>query len=214
MDQTQKPSVLVLASGGLDSAVLLGTLVAPIDTEPVYGAVIPFYMQCGLAWEEAELYGLRRYLVAIASPQLKPLEIVALPMKDLLSSHWSVTQEGVPDAESPDEAVYLPGRNALLLTQASVWAALHGVETIAIGLLKGNPFPDSTPYFLRTLEIALSEGLQTPLTFITPYAQLSKAEVVASGRHLPLSLTFSCLQPNGYLHCGRCNKCAERARIF
>ncbi|HEY5599987.1 MAG TPA: 7-cyano-7-deazaguanine synthase, partial [Candidatus Manganitrophaceae bacterium] len=34
------------------------------------------------------------------------------------------------------------------------------------------------------------------------------------GRGLPLELTFSCIAPKGRLHCGRCNKCAERIRAF
>ena len=35
----------------------------------------------------------------------------------------------------------------MLLAQPSVWCALHGVHTIALGTLKGNPFPDSTREF-------------------------------------------------------------------
>ncbi|MCD4728936.1 MAG: 7-cyano-7-deazaguanine synthase, partial [Pirellulales bacterium] len=30
----------------------------------------------------------------------------------------------------------------------------------------------------------------------------------------PLELTFSCLSPVAGLHCGRCNKCAERQEAF
>jgi 7-cyano-7-deazaguanine synthase len=37
---------------------------------------------------------------------------------------------------------------------------------------------------------------------------------VPVGDGLPLELTFSCLRPVGGLHCGRCNKCAERRRGF
>jgi 7-cyano-7-deazaguanine synthase len=31
---------------------------------------------------------------------------------------------------------------------------------------------------------------------------------------MPLELTFSCIAPAGSLHCGQCNKCAERQRAF
>jgi 7-cyano-7-deazaguanine synthase len=34
------------------------------------------------------------------------------------------------------------------------------------------------------------------------------------GRGLPLELTFSCLRPADQLHCGACNKCAERQAAF
>jgi 7-cyano-7-deazaguanine synthase len=34
------------------------------------------------------------------------------------------------------------------------------------------------------------------------------------GSELPLALTFSCISPRGGLHCGACNKCAERQAAF
>ena len=34
------------------------------------------------------------------------------------------------------------------------------------------------------------------------------------GRDMPLELTFSCIDPRDGLHCGRCNKCAERQEAF
>jgi len=199
---------LALVSGGIDSAVMVGEMIGQ------YRSVVPFYVRCGFVWETAERYWLRRYLDKIACPALAPLVVVALPMGDIYPDHWSLTGRNAPGIRSPDSAVYLPGRNAALLTKAAIYAALHGIETIASGILKGNPFADSTPAFLQTFSIALAEGLQSPLTIITPYAQQSKKEVVARGCHLPLSLTFSCLAPVGRAHCGRCNKCVERARAL
>jgi len=196
---------LALVSGGIDSAVMVGELIGQ------YRPVVPFYVRCGFVWETAERYWLRRYLDRIACPALAPLVTVALPMGDIYPDHWSLTGQHPPGIRSPDTAVYLPGRNAALITKAAIYAALHGIETIASGILCGNPFADSAPAFLQTLSMALAEGLQAPLTIITPYAQQSKKEVVMRGRHLPLSLTFSCLAPVGRAHCGRCNKCVERA---
>ena len=47
----------MLASGGLDSAVLLGTLARR-------HVVHPLYVRCGLAWERAEQRLLARFLAA------------------------------------------------------------------------------------------------------------------------------------------------------
>jgi 7-cyano-7-deazaguanine synthase len=213
LNQAGKLGVLALASGGIDSAVMLWELTQ------TYDPVVPFYVRCGFAWEGAELFWLRRYLKKIAHPALQPCVVVDLPMGDIFPTkvertHWSLTGKGVPSAQSQDAEVYLPGRNAVLMSKAAVYAALNGIETIASGILKGNPFADSTPYFFLTLEIALSEACQSKLTIITPYAALSKKEVMIRGRHLPLDLTFSCLAPAGRKHCGACNKCAERARAM
>ncbi len=203
-------SVLVLSSGGVESCGLVGELLTQFDR------VVPFYVRCGFTWERAELRGLRHYLKKIACNALAPLVVARLPLEDTYphGSHWGLTGDHTPGFDSEDRAVYLPGRNLLLLGKAAVYAALHGIETIALGILKGNPFPDSTPSFLRTLEIALSEGLQSPLTIVTPYVQMSKPEVLERGRKFPLALSFSCIAPKGSLHCGQCNKCAERIRAF
>ncbi len=211
-----KKTVLVLASGGIDSAVLIAQLSATFD------CVIPFYVQSGFLWEPAEIYGLRRYLEKIKKEYhaVAPLKVVHLPIGDIYPAHWSVNGKKVPGYNSHDAAVYLPGRNLLLLAKAAVFAALQRVEHIALGILKGNPFSDSTPMFLRNIELSLSEGLATPFTLLTPFAQLSKKDVLNLGAKLPLSLTFSCIHPprlpsrTPYRHCGVCNKCRERIEAF
>jgi 7-cyano-7-deazaguanine synthase len=52
------------------------------------------------------------------------------------------------------------------------------------------------------------------LTILTPFLNLTKIEVIRAGRDLPLELTFSCLNPVTGIHCGVCNKCAERRLAF
>ncbi|HET6371050.1 MAG TPA: 7-cyano-7-deazaguanine synthase, partial [Nitrospiria bacterium] len=173
-----------------------------------------FYVRSGFVWEKTELIWLRRYLRKIGSPSIAPLKVIDLPLKDVYPRHWSLTGKGIPSHDSKDAAVYLPGRNLILLSKAAVHAALIDVGTIALGVLKGNPFPDSTRRFFDGMAGALGEGLNHPLTVLTPYAELSKREVMERGKELPLHLTFSCISPKRNLHCGACNKCAERVRGF
>jgi len=201
-------NVLALVSGGIDSAILVWELSNQFDQ------VTPFYVRSGFTWERIELYWLSRYLKKIKLSIIKPLEILNMPIYDLYPNHWGITGKAIPRLHSPDQAVYIPGRNILLFSKAAIFAALHGIEIIASGILQGNPFPDSTPSFLRRLEVAFSEGLQSPITIITPYLQSSKRDIIKLGHHLPLSLTFSCISPTGYFHCGQCNKCAERIQAF
>src|SRR5262245_43561097 len=111
----------VLVSGGLDSAVLLGL------SAPAHPAVTPLYVRAGLAWEAAEQDCLRRFLGAVAGPSLRPLVTLELPVGDLYGGHWSLTGRGVPGAAAPDAAVYLPGRNVVLLAKSLLWCHLHGV---------------------------------------------------------------------------------------
>jgi 7-cyano-7-deazaguanine synthase len=206
---TAPPTPLaVLVSGGLDSAILLG------EAARVYPAVFPLYVRTGLHWEPAEREHLDRFLAAIRGPSVRPLHVLDLPVADVYGNHWSMTGEGVPGADTPDEAVFLPGRNVLLLSKALIWCQLNGVPEVAIAPLGSNPFPDATPEFFDEFAALVSRAVGGRVRVIRPYAPLHKRDVLRRGRGMPLGETFSCIRPAGGLHCGRCNKCAERRAGF
>ena len=202
------PTIGVLASGGLDSSVLAAELLRRGHR------VQPFYVRCQLFWEREELGGLRAFLQAIAAPRLAELVVLDLPLRDLYGPHWSIDGQDPPGAQSPDRAVYLPGRNALLAIKPAVWCGLHGIEQLALAVLAGNPFMDATDEFFRGFAASLQQATGNRVDIVRPFAGLKKAEVVRLGRDLPLERTFSCISPVDHLHCGRCNKCAERQRGF
>ena len=203
-----KSSVAVLFSGGLDSSILLAELLAQNRR------VQPVYVACGLTWQRAELHWARRYLQAIDAPGLEPLVVLSMPLADLYGDHWSITGKDVPAADDPDERVYLPGHNPLLLIKADVWCRLHGVEQLALGALAGNPFADATDAFFVPFAAAMDQAISGTVELIRPLAAMDKRAVMQRGSTAPLGLTFSCLAPRGKTHCGTCNKCAERQRAF
>jgi 7-cyano-7-deazaguanine synthase len=205
---------LVLSSAGLDSAVLLAH-------EARQGLAHPVYVSVGLAWEAAERAALDRLL---ASPPfaegVAPLAHLGLDMRDVYPpTHWAV--RGTPPAyDTPDEDVYLAGRNLVLLTKAGTLATSRKLTDIALGTLADNPFPDARPEFFETMARALSLGLDHALSIRTPFAGLHKEDVIRLGLELgvPLELTLSCMNPqvNGRHpeHCGQCSKCRERRDAF
>jgi 7-cyano-7-deazaguanine synthase len=198
----------ILVSGGLDSAILVG------ETLRAGRTVYPLYVRSGLVWEAVELDCLRRFLDALKGANLLPLHGLEVPVSDLYPPHWSLTGREVPDADSPDEAVFLPGRNVLLLAKAILWCHLHEISAVALASLASNPFPDATPEFFRDYESIVNRAIGGSVRVLRPYAGLTKREVMRRGQWLPLDLTFSCILPAGKLHCGLCNKCAERRRAF
>jgi len=200
--------VAVLVSGGLDSAVLVADLVRQGQQ------VTPIFIRAGLQWEELEQTYLRKFLGAIAQPNLHKLVVLEQPLGDLYGEHWSLTGRDVPDAESPDAAVYLPGRNLMLLLKAMLWCHLQRMPRIALAVLRANPFPDASEEFFKLLAAAVNTGVGDKLVIERPFVGLAKAEVIARAAGLPLEWTFSCLQPVRGLHCGACNKCAERRTGF
>lgn len=202
-------SVAVLLSGGIDSAVL------SVELAQQYRDIHPVYIQHGLYWEQNELDYLERFLNAINHPQFSPLHQLQMPVDDLYdASHWSISGKNVPDEATPDEAVYLPGRNLMLLTKLAVWCEQNHIDTIALAPLAGNPFSDNTEVFYDTMESVIEMALGHTINIIRPYGKLDKTEVIRRGAALPLELTFSCIRPVNNQHCGKCNKCAERARAF
>jgi 7-cyano-7-deazaguanine synthase len=198
----------VLVSGGLDSAILLG------ESLRSHRAVYPLYVRCGLYWEEDESHYLRQFLRAVHTPVLQPLHVLLLPVHDLYPAHWSLTGKNVPDAHSPDEAVFLPGRNVLLLAKAMLWCHLHQVPAVALAPLECNPFPDATPAFFAAYEAVVNQAVGGRVKVLQPYLGLGKIDVLRRGRDLPLHWTFSCIRPIQGRHCGACNKCAERQKAF
>ena len=199
--------VAVLASGGLDSSVLVAEMARAAEVHPIY-------VKCGLAWEQVELKGLQAFLNALDNPNVMPLTVLAAPVTELYGDHWSLSGKDVPDADAPDEKVFLPGRNILLIGLAAIWCGTHDVSRIAIGSLAGNPFPDATSEFFASFAHALSLGLRHEIKVDAPWLGLHKDDVVRLYKDLPLELTFTCMAPQRGKHCGRCNKCRERQVAF
>jgi 7-cyano-7-deazaguanine synthase len=204
----------VLFSGGLDSAVLLAL------ERSQSRRVQPIHVRTGLAWEDAEARAIARLLAGPPFDRdVAPLRTLTVDMRDVYPpTHWAVT--GHPPAyDTPDEDVYLEGRNIVLVSKAAVLCALLGIERLTLGPLQGNPFPDATPEFFDTLGRALSMGLARPFAIATPLRDLHKEDVIKIGVDLqvPLEHTLSCMNPADAadaLHCGRCSKCRERHDAF
>ena len=220
----------VLLSGGLDSAVLLAE-------EAAAGEVQPIYVSVGLAWEPAEQAMVARFLesgpLQARADRVRRLVSLSVDMRDVYAAtHWAM--QGRPPAyHTPDEDVYLPGRNIVLLGKAGVYCAASNIDRLVLGTLAHNPFPDATPAFRAAMAETLSLGLAHQLTIDAPYANFSKADVIRRGVSLgvPLDLTLSCMNPVSVepgeprepreprepwepRHCGLCSKCRERHDAF
>lgn len=213
----------VLFSAGLDSAVL-------VADQAQRGRVHPLYVSVGLAWEAAEVAMAERLLDApVYGGHVSGLQRLQFTMQDVYPpTHWAI-QGTPPTYDTPDEDVYLTGRNLVLLAKAGTWCAQHRVPRVVLGPLAGNPFPDARPEFFAAMAEALSLGLDWRVEIAAPYRDLHKAQVIQRGVELgvPFALTLSCMNPREwsasgasgdsaapFLHCGACSKCRERRDAF
>ena len=204
----QDRAVAVLTSGGVESAALL------VEALKSYERVYPIFICKGLNWETCELSYLKKLLTALESDGLAELTVLEVPLGPIYQHHWSLGNVRIPGAKAPDVAVYLPGRNLLLLSLAGLFCSLRKIPSIWIGILKGNPFHDARAGFLRQLEDLLQESLGSHIRIAAPFHELTKAQVIRRWPTLPWEKTFSCLKPIKNNHCGRCQKCAERKTGF
>src|SRR5439155_21074625 len=176
LSEASGETIGVLASGGLDSSILIGHLLRQGRR------VQPFYIRTGLLWQAEELPALEQFLAAVATNDLAKLVVLDLPLADLYDGHWSLTGQNTPAADSPDEAVFLPGRNALLIVKAAVWCQLHGLEELAMAPLGSSPFEDASGDFFRDFQAAVNRGGQRQVRLLRPFGEMNKREVMALGR--------------------------------
>jgi 7-cyano-7-deazaguanine synthase len=203
-----KRRLAVLASGGLDSSVMLAELARG------GGEVFPVYVRAGLMWERHELAALRSYIRRLNMRSIHSVSVLQLPMGDLAGGHWSMTGRKVPGYRAAVSSNYILGRNLSLLAKAAIFCAYNRIGEIAMAPLESNPFPDARPEFFRALERAINLGVGLRLKILTPYVGMTKGEVIRRGANLPLRFTVTCARPEGVTHCGRCTKCAERIQGF
>lgn len=175
-------TVLVLASGGLDSAVVWTKLLREGTS------VVPVFVDYGQSAAAAE----RAAVTAISDALSCPLRIATV--RDTWLSY---------PLDAP-----LPARNLVLISIAAALAGEMKLHAIAIGFVREEvDFPDASGSFLRQTESALSEG-GLSLALTAPLSSMSKSDVLELGLQInaPVALTYSCYlgKASGCGHCGGC----------
>ena len=197
--------IVVLVSGGVESAALLAMHLERGDR------VHPLFVRCGFWWEDVELHWLRRQLRALKSRRLAPLTVADVHhLAGVGPGHWGFGRSKAPSARAAYDSVFLPGRNLVLLTCAAAQCAELGLSRVSIGSMKGNPFADASRSFFRRVERVARDSFGVRVRVETPFRSLGKRQVVARFPKARFDLSFSCIDPRGKAHCGRCSKCEER----
>ncbi|MBP1126059.1 MULTISPECIES: 7-cyano-7-deazaguanine synthase QueC [Pseudomonas] len=135
----------------------------------------------------------------------------------------SLTRDNIPvPTESSGDGLpstFVPGRNILFLTLASIYAYQVKAETVITGVCETDfsGYPDCRDEFVKALNKALALGMDYTLRLDTPLMWLNKAETWALADDLgQLELvrqqTLTCY--NGVIGdgCGNCIACELRAR--
>ncbi len=205
-----KIKVIVIASGGMDSAVLLSS-----------------YKAGGYDVRSLSLnYGQRHkrelgYAADFAANQDIPhAEIRLKQLAQVLHGSSQTVGKRVPEGHYASEnmkATVVPNRNMILLSLAIGHAIAEDVPNVAYGAHAGDHaiYPDCRPEFAETMAVAARLCHFTPVEILRPFINKTKADIVRLGAELGVDFkqTYSCYKGRD-LHCGRCGTCVERLQAF
>ena len=208
------PRAVVLLSGGLDSMVV-AALAVEAGTRLI--ALTIDYNQrhrveLDAAARIAERLGAERHIVL-------PLDLTRFG-GSALTDDIAVPKDGV----TPGIPVtYVPARNTIFLSVALGLAEATGAREIHIGVnaLDYSGYPDCRPEFVDAFQnlanIATKAGVEGDRFMVrTPLLHLTKADIAREAARIGIDagLSWSCYDPVGDLHCGRCDSCRLRAKGF
>jgi len=216
----EERKAVVLLSGGLDSATVLGIAIA----EGYRAYALSFrYGQRHLV----ELESAARVARALGAAKHLVLEI------DLTAIGGSALTGDIAVPKNRDEktmgseipVTYVPARNTIFLSFALAWAEVLGAPDIFIGVnaLDYSGYPDCRPEYIeafqRMANLATKAGVEgsSRIKIHTPLIKLTKSEIIKTGLGLGVdySLTHSCYDPAaGGVACGTCDSCLLRLKGF
>ena len=217
---------LVLFSGGQDSTVCLAWALERFGhVETIgfdYGQRHRIELQCRptvLAHLRERLPG---WADRLADDHLLDVSVIGQLGDTALTSERAIemTASGLPNT-------FVPGRNLLFFTLAAALAYRRGLTVLVGGMCETDysGYPDCRDNTLKAMQVALSLGLDSPMTVETPLMWLDKADTWRLAQTLggPALVeliaedTHTCyLGERGRRHawgygCGQCPACTLRA---
>jgi 7-cyano-7-deazaguanine synthase len=209
-----KPAV-VLLSGGLDSATVLG--IARARGFQSFALSVHYGQR-----HHAELLAAKRVAVYLGAHQHRVMGV------DLAGVGGSaLTDETLAVPESPTEGIpitYVPARNTLLLSLALGWAEVIGAGDIFVGVnaVDYSGYPDCRPEFIAAFEklaqLATKAGVEgSRFKIHAPLVNMTKVDIIRTGMSLGVdySMTVSCYQADAKGRaCGLCDSCRLRRAGF
>lgn len=192
--------VVCLASGGIDSSVLMFML------QKANHEVLPIHVNYGQKAEKMELQS-----------ATKVCEFLKLPLEvcNISGSGMMITSGLTNPSISASINPFFPARNLLFLTIAASYAYTKSIRVVSIGILANPTFPDQTIEFIKNSETTLSEAVGTTMKILVPFITLNKYEVVelAKKYNFPLGMTYSCYEGSEQ-PCNSCSSCTERKKVM
>ena len=222
-------TALVLFSGGQDSTACLAWALdryARVETIGFdYGQRHRIELDCRVNVRRELIAAFPAWAPKLGDDHLLDLSLLGQISDTALTEHRAIEMQanGLPNT-------FVPGRNLLFLTFAATVAYRRGASVLVGGMCETDfsGYPDCRDNTLKALQVALSLGLDAPMTVETPLMFITKAETWALTEalggavlnELVIEHTHTCyLGDRSRRHawgygCGSCPACELRARGF
>ncbi len=220
---------LVLFSGGQDSTTCLAWALEHYErVETIgfdYGQRHSVELECRLAVRAQIQQRFPAWHERLGEDHLLDLSLLGQISDTALTDERAIEMRanGLPNT-------FVPGRNLLFFSFAAAVAYRRGMKVLVGGMCETDfsGYPDCRDNTLKALQVALSLGLDTPLTVETPLMWLDKTQTWALAAavggepfvELIVEHTHSCYVGDrsrrhdwGY-GCGQCPACSLRARGY
>lgn len=218
---------LVLFSGGQDSTACLAWALERFSRVETlgfdYGQRHRIELDCRLTVRAELARQFPAWAARLGEDHLLDLSVLGQISDCALTAERAIEMQanGLPNT-------FVPGRNLLFLTFAATLAYRRGLSVLVGGMCETDysGYPDCRDNTLKALQVALSLGLDGPMTVETPLMFLDKADTWALTQQLGgealnrliVEHTHTCyLGERGTLHpwghgCGHCPACELRAK--
>ena len=226
---TDPRHALVLFSGGQDSTACLAWALeryAHVETIGFdYGQRHRVELECREQLRAALRAQFPRWAARLGDDHLLDLALLGQISDTALTDARAIEMnaQGLPNT-------FVPGRNLLFFGFAAALAYRRGLSVLVGGMCETDfsGYPDCRDNTLRALQVAISLGLDTPMTIDTPLMWLDKAQTWALTEQLGgaaltalvVEQTHTCyLGERGLRHawghgCGACPACVLRRKGY
>ncbi len=205
--------IVALVSGGIDSLVTEYNLLK--SNYEIYPFFV-HYKQKSVQKEKQSIMEFNNFLRKEFPGKINKTKSFRFVHNFFKNGNLITSSTPIPEDNKKSD-FFVPMRNLLFISLASVYASRNNISNIAIGSHIEIPtaFPDSSPEFIASMQESLSRASYTEWKIITPFLNSFKSDIVKYGidNNLPLELTWSCYN-NSEHHCGFCKACKDRKKAF
>ena len=206
-----KQNVVVLLSGGMDSATAL------------YEAGLRYHVAAAVSFHYGSKHNEREipFAACQAGKLGVPHRVIRLDfIGELFESALLAKGGGIPKGHYEEQSMkktVVPFRNGIMLAVAAGFAESTEAAGLVIAAHAGDHaiYPDCREKFMESMAAAIRLGTYAGVELIRPFIAMTKADIARRGHELGVdySKTWSCYV-GGEIHCGECGTCVERREAF